>query len=229
MVQNRILSSFCHDITKGKRLIITLVDCWDGVMNGKGALLTHLDRVLLFFFVLFIFSTGISSAAVYKYVDQRGRVHYSNVPVVSQYLYYQAETGDAAHTPVSVMQLIKHYAQKNDLDADLVRAVVKAESNFNSQAVSGKGAIGLMQLHPGTIKDLKINDPFDPSSNIAGGTKYLRWMLSRFNGNLDLALAAYNAGPSTVERYNGIPPYPETQSYVKKVKLYQQQYRQGGS
>lgn len=191
--------------------------------------MTHLNRIFLLFFILFIFSAGILSAAVYKYVDQRGRVHYSNVPVASQYRYYQAEIGDKAHTPISVLQLIKHYARKNDLDVNLVRAVVKAESNFNSQAVSAKGAIGLMQLHPGTIKDLKISDPFDPSSNIEGGTRYLRWMLSRFNGNLDLALAAYNAGPSTVERYNGIPPYPETQSYVKKVKLYQQQYRQGGS
>lgn len=198
-------------------------------MNGKGALLTNLNRVLLLFFILFIFSAEILSAAVYKYVDQRGRIHYSNVPVVSHYRYYQAETGDEAYTPIPMLQLIKHYAQKNDLDVDLVRAVVKAESNFNRHAVSAKGAIGLMQLHPGTIKDLKINDPFDPSSNIAGGTKYLRWMLSRFNGNLDLALAAYNAGPSTVERYNGIPPYPETQRYVKKVKHYQQQYRQGGS
>ncbi len=228
MAQNRILSSFCHDITKGKRLIMTLIDCWNCKNNGNGALLTHLNRVFLLF-ILFIFSAEISSAAVYKYVDQRGRVHYSNVPVMSQYRYYQAETGDAAHTPVSVNQLIKHYAQKNDLDVNLVRAVVKAESNFNSRAVSAKGAIGLMQLHPGTIKDLKINDPFDPSSNIAGGTKYLRWMLSRFNGNVDFALAAYNSGPSTVERYNGIPPYAETQSYIKKVKHYQQQYRQGGS
>jgi soluble lytic murein transglycosylase len=207
---------------------MTLIDCWNCKNNGKGALLAHLNRVFLLF-ILFIFSAEISSAAVYKYVDQRGRVHYSNVPVMSQYRYYQAETGDAAHTPVSVNQLIKHYAQKNDLDVNLVRAVVKAESNFNSRAVSAKGAIGLMQLHPGTIKDLKINDPFDPSSNIAGGTKYLRWMLSRFNGNVDFALAAYNSGPSTVERYNGIPPYPETQSYIKKVKHYQQQYRQGGS
>ncbi|OQY23898.1 MAG: lytic transglycosylase [Desulfobacteraceae bacterium 4572_35.2] len=198
-------------------------------MNKKGALLTNLNRVLLLFFILFIFSGEILSAAVYKYVDHNGAVHYSNVPVLSNYRYYQAETGDKPHRSISVMQLIKHYAQKNDLDENLVRAVVKAESNFNSHAVSAKGAIGLMQLHPGTIKDLKINDPFDPSSNIAGGTKYLRWMLSRFNGNLEFALAAYNAGPSTVERYNGIPPYPETQLYVKKVKLYQQQYRQGGS
>lgn len=198
-------------------------------LNGKEVVVTNMNRLIFLFSLFFIFNSGTSVAAIYKYVDQQGRVHYSNVPVVSNYRYYRAETGDGARTSISVMQLIQHFSQKHRLDADLVRAVVKAESNFNSQAVSSKGAIGLMQLHPGTIKDLKITDPFDPSSNIAGGTKYLRWMLNRFNGNLDLALAAYNAGPSTVERYNGIPPYPETQRYVKKVKLYQQQYRQGGS
>jgi len=198
-------------------------------MDEKGTLVTKLLQTGCFFFIFTFWVVGIACAAVYKYVDQRGRVHYSNIPVASHYRYYQAEIGDKAHTSASVAQLIEHYAKKNDLDVDLVRAVVKAESNFNSLAVSSKGAIGLMQLHPETVKDLKIGDPFDPSSNIAGGTKYLRWMLSRFNGNLDLALAAYNAGPSTVERYNGIPPYPETQSYVKKVKLFQQQYRQGGS
>lgn len=191
--------------------------------------MTKLNRVRCLVFLLMFVNAGVCCAAVYKYVDHNGRVHYSNVPVLSSYRYYQAEIGDKPHKSVSVMQLIQHYALKNDLDADLVRAVVKAESNFDSQAISAKGAIGLMQLHPGTIKDLKIKDPFDPSANIAGGTKYLRWMLSRFNGNLDFALAAYNAGPSTVERYNGIPPYPETQLYVKKVKLYQQQYHQGGS
>lgn len=191
--------------------------------------MTKFNRVRCLVILLSVINASVSCAAIYKYVDHSGRLHYSNAPVHSSYRYFQAEVGDKPHSTVSVIQLIRHYALKNDLDADLVRAVVKAESNFDSRAISTKGAIGLMQLHPQTVKDLKINDPFDPSSNIAGGTKYLRWMLSRFNGNLDLALAAYNAGPSTVERYNGIPPYPETQLYVKKVKLYQQQYRQGGS
>ncbi|OQY18684.1 MAG: hypothetical protein B6I36_06360 [Desulfobacteraceae bacterium 4572_35.1] len=115
------------------------------------------------------------------------------------------------------------------IDGDLVRAVVKIESDFNPDAVSRRGAVGLMQLHPDTVKDMEVGDPFNPSANIAAGTRYLSRMLTRFNGNLDLALAAYNSGPATVERYDGVPPYPETQVYIKKVRYYFQHYKQGGS
>ena len=188
------------------------------------------SRSILFIIcILIVFEADFACAAVYKYVDTCGRLHYSNVPVLSKYRYYQAEPGEGIRKRSSVTNLIKHYARKHRLDPNLVRAVVRAESDFDSGAVSPCGAIGLMQLHPETIKDLNVVDPYDPSANIAGGTKYLRRMLNRFDGDLDLALAAYNAGPSTVERYNGIPPYPETRNYVIKVKHYQKLYRQGGS
>ncbi len=114
--------------------------------------------------------------------------------------------------------LIQQHARQNGVRADLVRAVIQVESAFNPRAVSPKGAMGLMQLMPGTARDLGVVDPFNPAENIRAGVTYLRQLLDKYNDDEQLALAAYNAGPGAVDKYgNKVPPYKETQSYVNKI------------
>lgn len=118
-------------------------------------------------------------------------------------------------------RLIDHHAARTGLDPRLVRAVIQVESGYRMNARSSKGAMGLMQLMPETARDLRVADAYDPDENVRGGTTYLRRLLGRFQGDLQLTLAAYNAGPTTVDRYGGVPPYRETRNYIRKVlRLY---------
>lgn len=123
---------------------------------------------------------------------------------------------------------VKTMAKKYKIDAALVRAVIHAESAFNAKALSKKGAQGLMQLMPGTAKDLGVTNAFDVQQNIEGGVKYLAGLLYTFDGDIKLATAAYNAGPGAVKRFKGIPPYAETEVYVERVGILHQRYGQEG-
>ena len=123
------------------------------------------------------------------------------------------------------MEYAERCSRANNLSPALVKAIIRAESNGERLAVSPKGAQGMMQLMPFTARRLNVSDPFDPIENIEGGVRYIKELLGTFGGNLPHALAAYNAGPAAVKKYGGIPPYPETRSYVKRVMDYYSQYQ----
>jgi len=125
----------------------------------------------------------------------------------------------------SYRQFINQYALAYNVDPALVRALIHAESSFKANALSHSGAQGLMQLMPATADDLGVTDPWDPQQNIHGGVKYLAWLLTKFNHDRALATAAYNAGPNAVKKYNGIPPYEETQIYVSRVAILHTRYQ----
>jgi len=175
---------------------------------------------------LWLSSPLLSSAEIYKYVDEDGVIHLTNVPNgkcnlvlkegwVQFYLNANLENYDP---------LIWRAAEKYRVDYALVKAVIKAESNFNPRAISNAGARGLMQLMPETANALRVNDPFHPEENIEGGVRHLRYLLDLFNGNLHLVLAAYNAGEEAVFRYNDVPPYRETRIYIQRVLKYFRNY-----
>ena len=186
-----------------------------------------LKKQLLSIFIIFATVSSLHLpkvyADIYKYVDESGVIHLTNVPnsANANYVLVYREKRILFNIKATEVdkydQIISKASEKYNIDAALIKAIIKTESNFNHRAVSPKGARGLMQLMPRTAHALQVEDSFHPENNIEGGTRYLRYLLNLFNGNLSLALAAYNAGENTVIKYNGIPPYRETQAYVQKV------------
>lgn len=190
---------------------------------------------ILFLFLVFLYSSPVSEAAdLYSFIDGDGSIYYTNIQgegrtkvclpfkmAVSKPLSFSSSEID------SYEPIISSTSQRFNVDPDIVRAVIKAESNFNPRAVSPKGAIGLMQLMPATAKEMAVVNPFDPEENIHGGVRYLSKLLQLFDRNLPLTLAAYNAGPERVMGRNEIPFIEETRNYVQKVMEYYKGFKRG--
>jgi len=190
-------------------------------------------KTSLLVLLVWAISAGIAHADIYRYVDEDGTVHFTNVPQDSRYKVYLKETRKRDPVTDTLASEIHHYdakdraryartiqdaAKATQLDAALIHAVISAESGYNPFARSRKGAAGLMQLMPETAKRYGVKNRLDPTQNISGGARYLRDLIRMFNNDLQLAVAAYNAGENAVDRHSGVPPYPETQQYVEKVR-----------
>ena len=173
---------------------------------------------------------SVVGADIYRYEDEEGVVHFTDAPTDKKFKIFMRDLRKdrqlrthfriASGNPQEFEHLITAASAKYGVSASLIRAVIQAESGYNPQAVSRAGAGGLMQLMPGTAKHLKVADRFNPSQNVDGGVRYLKFLLDTFKGDVSLALAAYNAGLSKVAKYGGIPPYEETRTYVSRVLSY---------
>ena len=185
--------------------------------------------VLKIFFIVSIASSG--GADIYMYIDANGVMHFTNAPTASdrEYKVFIRERQSRSKPFYSTDKyddIITDASDQYGVDSRLVKAIIKAESDFNPRAVSRKGAMGLMQIMPENFQHLQIENPFDPRENIMGGTRYFKYLYDRFEGQLALSLAAYNAGPTTVDNYNkSIPPYRETEQYIERVLKYYYNYK----
>jgi len=169
---------------------------------------------------------GSANGDIYGFEDENGVWHFTNIPSDTRYRLYMSTSGIKPKPYiVKYEEIIDKASRQFQVDPHLIKAIIKAESSFEIDAVSESGAQGLMQLMPATARDMKVSNPFDPEENILGGTKYLSLLLKRFKRNTRLAVAAYNVGASTVENCNGIPPIPQTRRFVERVMAYYREFR----
>ena len=205
----------------------------------------HYTTAQIIGFLIFACLFGWQSlhAEMYKFTDKDGIIHYTNIRPTGQknvktfsFPCYASDPTcnqlDWESIPLNRQAYddeIRTAAEVFTVDDSLIRAIIHAESAYHPDALSPKGAQGLMQLMPATQKELEVVDVFDPLSNIEGGTLYLSRLLNQFDQSVELAAAAYNAGPGAVREYGGIPPYKETREYVRRVKILYRRYRTSGS
>ncbi len=198
-------------------------------MGGRGINILH----IVVLGTIFILSAAVSSvhADIYMYIDANGVMHFTNTPTSNEHEYkvYIKERTSVSKKFYSTNKydhFITDASEQTGVDSRLLKAMIKAESDFNTRAVSKKGAMGLMQIMPENFKMLDLENPFDPLQNIRAGARYFQQLYKRFNGKLALSLAAYNAGPTAVDRYKRIPPYQETEEYVRRVLRYYRTFKQ---
>ena len=183
------------------------------------------NRLALLAILVIALAPRAADAQIYVSRDATGALLLSDQKIDAPIAVYSVEGAPTIRTtrprPANASRfdsIVQEHASRQALRPELVRAVIQVESGYNPRATSPKGAMGLMQLMPGTARDLGVRDPYDPEENIRGGTKYLRQLLDKYRGNEDLALAAYNAGPGAVDKHGEkVPPYRETRDYVRKV------------
>jgi soluble lytic murein transglycosylase-like protein len=199
-------------------------------------ILSHITALLALQSCLLVLTVIPVRADIYRYEDDEGIVHFTDAPTDRRFKIFMRDLKKdrqlrtklqlaSSVNPAEYEQIISSSAAKYGVSASLIKAVIHAESGYNPNAVSRKGASGLMQLMPGTARSLKVSNSFDPKDNVEGGVKYLRFLLDTFRGDVSLAVAAYNAGLNKVARYGGIPPYNETRTYVNRVLSYMQSYQ----
>jgi len=179
--------------------------------------------------LILLFSAGSAAYGdIYRYIDENGVMHFTNTPTSSNQNYKlflrEKPKINPRYSTKKYDDIIANASQQYGVAFPLLKAIIKAESGFDPRAVSKKGAKGLMQIMPKNFQLLGIKDPFDPSQNINAGARYFKQMYDRF-GKLALSLAAYNAGPKAVERYKTVPPYEETEEYVKRVLKFYHSYK----
>lgn len=176
--------------------------------------------------IVFVFPV---QADIFRYIDENGVMHFTNAPTssIQKFRLFLKEKPviTRRYSTEKYDDLISHASERYGVSFPLLKAIIKAESDFDPLVVSKKGATGLMQIMPQNFKPLGIKDPFDPWQNINAGARYFKQMFDRFNGKLSLSLAAYNAGPTAVDRYKTIPPYEETEEYVRRVLKYYYNYK----
>jgi soluble lytic murein transglycosylase-like protein len=186
--------------------------------------------IYILFAVIVVFHASNTFADIYRYIDENGVMHFTNAPTSSSgdyKLFLRERTRRAAsfYSSEKYDGLISEASKRHGVSFPLLKAIIRAESDFDPKAVSKKGAMGLMQIMPQNFKLLGLKDPFDPTQNINAGARYFKKLYDRFGGKLALSLAAYNAGPSAVDYYKTIPPYEETEEYVKRVLRYYYNYK----
>jgi len=186
--------------------------------------------IFLAFVFLFPFIQEAAAESIYICNKPDGVQLFTNVPSECGHARVWWSSGKGSTpAPGRLEEIIRSAAARYAVDVALVRAVIKAESDFNVRAISHKGARGLMQLMPETARLHNVSNVFDPDENVGGGVRHLRLLLDRFQGDLNLVLAAYNAGIKAVEKHRGIPPFPETREYIRRVLGYLQRYGGNGS